>query len=69
LEVSKRLGEKSKPIEKKKENKDKIALQLEAKLEEITVKFFEAFPENEEDYRKEQAAEAKEQPASIEAKQ
>jgi len=56
LEVSKRLGDKSKPTDqsKKDKNKDKIAAQLEAKLEDITVKFFEQFPDiDEEAYRKE----------------
>jgi len=56
LEISKRLDAKTKPdAQVKNKNKDKIAAQLEAKLEEITVKFFESFPEEEENYRKEQA--------------
>lgn len=54
LEVNKRLGDKAKPTDKdaKGKNKDKIASQLEARLEEITVKFFEQFPEEEENYKK-----------------
>jgi len=57
LEISKRLDAKAKPGDPavKNKNKDKIAAQLESKLEEITVKFFEQFPEDEENYRKEQA--------------
>lgn len=59
LEVNKRLGDKAKPGDKdtKGKNKDKIASQLEARLEEITVKFFEQFPEEEENYKKAQEME------------
>ena len=59
LEVNKRLGEKKGGAEKevKGKNKDKIAAQLESKLDDITTKFFEQFPEEEENYKKNQEAE------------
>jgi dynein intermediate chain 2, axonemal len=68
LELNKRMGEKKAPAKDgaKDKAKDKIAERLEAKLEEITCKFFEQFPEDEENYRRDQA-EAKAE-ATAEAK-
>lgn len=74
LEVQKRLGEKSKPAAGKGKNDEKAKQQIEEKLkqelDEITVKFFEQFPEDEENFKKaEAAAEPKaEEPKAAEPK-
>lgn len=63
LDVAKRLGEKKAPAKKEEKGKDKIAERLEAQLNEIETKFFEQFPEDEDNHR---AAAADEQPAAAE---